>query len=169
MSPCSCVRPPEFLAELPVFLRQAVDFQRVLDHENDFFQRERLLDEIKCAQLRGAHGGFDAGMSGNHHDHRIHAILAYALQCIEAVDSIEPHVQQNKIDGPFIEQRETFFAGRHSEGVVSLVGQDGRQRFPYSLLVIHNENGIGHNSKKKTIRFAATSGPLGLPPWEAGG
>ena len=107
----------EFLAKLPVFLRQAVNFERILDDQNDFFERERLLDEIECAKLRGAHGGFDAGVPGNHDHHRVHAVLANALQRFEAVDSIEPHVQQHQIDGALLEQRETLFAGRHRERI----------------------------------------------------
>ena len=144
------MRPAEFLAELPVFLRQAMNFERILDDQNDFFQRERLLDEIECAKLGGAHGGFDAGVPGNHDDHRVHAVLANALQCFEAVDSIEPHIQQHQINGALLEQRETLFAGRHGERFVSFVRQDRRQRFAYALLVVHNENGICHESKKKS-------------------
>ena len=139
---------PEFLPELPVFLRQAVNFERVLDDENDFFQRERLLDEIERAKLGGPHGGFDAGVPGNHHDHRVHAVLAYALQRVEPVDSIQPHIQQDQIDGALLEQRETFLAGRYGQRFVSFVGQDRRKRLSNPLLVIHDENGICHESRK---------------------
>jgi hypothetical protein len=48
---------------------------------------------------------------GNHDHHRVHAVLPYALQRFEAVDSIELHIQQDKIYGTLLQQREAFFAG----------------------------------------------------------
>ena len=127
------MRPPSLLAQLPVFLRQAVDFERVLDDQDDFFQRERLFDEIKRAEFRGAHGGFDAGVPGNHDHHRVHAVLADALERFEAVDSVEPHVQQDKIDGALFEQRETFFAGRYGERIRILRRPGSTKALPVCL------------------------------------
>ncbi len=80
--------PADFFAKLPVFLRQSMNFQRIFDDQNNFFQGKRLLDEVECAELGGAHGRFDAGMSGNHHDHGIHAILANAFQRFQAVNAV---------------------------------------------------------------------------------
>ena len=35
---------------------------------NNFFEGERLFDEIEGAELGGAHGGFDGAVAGNHDD-----------------------------------------------------------------------------------------------------
>src|ERR1700739_2441397 len=71
--------PAKLFAQLPVFLRKAVHFECVLDDEDDFFERERLLDEIESAELSRSHRGFDAGVPGNHDDHRVEGTLANSL------------------------------------------------------------------------------------------
>src|SRR6202451_243489 len=42
-----------------IFFLQAALLDGVADEHDDFFERERLLDEIEGAELGGAHGGFD--------------------------------------------------------------------------------------------------------------
>ncbi len=151
----------KLFSEAAVFQFQPVNFEGILDNQNDFLERERFLDEIKCAELRGPHGRFDAGVSGNHHHHRSHAVLAHAFKCFEAIHPIEPHVEENQIWGPLIETRKTLFAGRYRRGLIPFVGEDRRKRLADALLVVHNEDGMRHGFPFQAVRgeigAAATS------------
>src|ERR1019366_2150809 len=108
----------QFLAKLAILLPEATDFEGILDDENYFFERKRLFDKVEGAEFRGPHGRLDAGVSGNHDDHRVRAVLADALECFEAVDSIQPHVEEHKVDRALIQYREAFFPGGDSPGFV---------------------------------------------------
>ncbi len=99
--------------EAAVLQFKPVNFKGIFDNQNNFLERKRFFDEIKRTQLRGPHRCFDAGVPGNHHHHRRHAVLTHAFECCKAIDSIEPHVEKNQVRRALIEQRKALFAGRY--------------------------------------------------------
>ncbi len=142
----------ELLPKPAVLLFQPVDFESILDDQNNFFERKRLLNEIKRAEFGGAHRCFNVGVPGNHHHHRAHSALAHTFERLEAIDSLKPYVEKNQVGGTLIEQLETLFARRHRRSFIPFVGEYRRQRLSNALFVVHNENGLSHEFPLQTVR-----------------
>ncbi len=89
--------PPLFLEALHFQFELAL-LQRVLHHHHYFFDGERFLQEIECAQLGGLHGGFDGAVAGNDHHHRPagERDLLQTGQRLQSVHPRQPDVQQDQ-------------------------------------------------------------------------
>ena len=101
----------EFAAQQLIFFLQAALLHGVANEHDNFFERERLLDEIECAQLGGAHGGFDRAVAGDHDDGGRTRLRLQAAERFEAVDAGQPDVEQDHFDVAVRRAFERFFCG----------------------------------------------------------
>ena len=61
---------PQPALQIAVFFFEMFEAQRVFDGQQELFGGDGLLDEIHGAQPSGAHGHFDRGLAGHHHNGR---------------------------------------------------------------------------------------------------
>ena len=71
----------ELRAQPAVFFLQAQVLERVFHHQDGFFEGKRFFDEIKGAELGGAHRSFNVAVAGDHHYHWRRNALLQPLQC----------------------------------------------------------------------------------------
>ena len=72
--------------------------QRVADGEHGLVERERLLDEVERAELRGFDRGRNRRMSGNHHDGQRVVRRLDPLQHLEPVHARHLDVEEREVD-----------------------------------------------------------------------
>src|SRR5690349_24640903 len=114
----------EFFAEAPIFRFEAQEFERSLHGLGRFLERERFLDEVERAQLRGANGRFDIAVSRNHDDHGEMAVAAHALERFNSIHFRKPNVKQDQIDLSIGQALQALLAGAHRFDRVAFLAED---------------------------------------------
>src|ERR1700674_909109 len=129
----------QFAAQQLVFIFEPPLLNGVANQDDDLFKRERFFDEIKSAELCGAHGGLDRAVTGNHDDRGRSGGRLQAAQRLEAVHPRKPDVQENNFEitrgGPL----QGILSGSYSFHMVALVLKNGGERFTNASLVVHHE------------------------------
>ena len=85
----------ETAAELAIFAFEACELDDVLDRDEKLFGGERFLEKIHGAEARGAHGHFDIGLAGNHHDRRCDAGIFQIFEKSEAIAAGHDDIRKN--------------------------------------------------------------------------
>src|SRR5262249_20259130 len=129
------------LLEFGVFAAEPVGVQGILDQNKSLFQRERLFEKIKSAQLGCAHSGFDGAMSGDHDYLWTIFDLLDALQRVQPIHSGQPDIEQNDLRSPLLELLQAGFTTLRQEDTVSFILEDPAQRLADIALIINNQNG----------------------------
>ena len=83
--------------EIAHLLAQLAVGERVVDGEQHALERQRLLEEVVRAEARGADGGVDVAVAGDH-DHRRRAGGLQPLQHGHAVDARQPEVEEDEVE-----------------------------------------------------------------------
>ena len=86
------------LPQLAILLFQAFQLEDVVDGEQQLVGGERLLQEIRRAQARGAHRHLDIGLPGDHHDRERDAQIAQFFEQCDAVLAGHHHVRQHHVE-----------------------------------------------------------------------
>src|SRR5262249_10065564 len=127
-----------------ILLLQSQVFERILHDDNDLLERERLFDEVECAELGGAHGGLNIGVARDHHDHGRGRQGVQPFERREPVHALQPDVEQDKIEGLSFDGGDAFFARRDRLDLGSLLLEDRRKRLANGDFVVHDEDGVKH-------------------------
>ena len=132
----------QFLTQLAVLRGQSQLLDGVFQRQESLINGKGLFNEIKGAQFRGAHRGFNRSVAGNHdHDGRVLESLDF-LQRLDAIHAGKPDIQQHHIAIVVRKKIQTGFAALHRVHNVSFILQDTRQRLANAWLIIDNQNGI---------------------------
>src|SRR5262245_27992640 len=137
----------ELLLQLRVRRFEFALADRVFDGEDGLFQRERLLDEIEGAELRGAHGHVDPPMDGDHDDACVGVIGFKSREGFEAVDSRQPDVEQHAGVKSPLEGLQTLFAARRRGDREAFVFEHSGERLPNAGFVVNYENRMRHTTE----------------------
>src|SRR5271170_964520 len=129
----------ELRPQSPVLSLQPQIFQRIANHQNHFFQRQRFFDKIKRPQLRSPHRRLNIRVPRNHHHHRRPIPLLHPLQRLQPIHLLQPHVQKDQIKSPRLQTRQTLFPRSHGLDLIPLVAQQSPERFAYPVFIIHNK------------------------------
>ena len=89
----------KLLLVFEVFAAQTLGVDGVLQDDECSLEGKRLLEEVECPQLGGAHGGLDVAVARDHDDFGRIVHLDDALQRFQSVDAGQPDVEQHYIDG----------------------------------------------------------------------
>ena len=130
----------ELAAQYQVLLLKAALLDGIADEDDDFFEGERLFDEVEGAKFRGAHGGFDVAMAGDHDDRGRIGNVADAAEGFHAVDAWQPDIQKNDVQVAGGDAVQSFFGGAHGFHGVMFVAQDGGERFADARLIVHDQD-----------------------------
>ena len=147
----------EFLAQAAVFLFEAQEVDGLAHGERGGLERKRFFDEIEGAEFGGAHGGLDAGMAGDHHDHGQLPALAHEFERAEAVQAWQPDVEKHDVHRAAREPGQALFAAGHGFDGVALFGQDGGEGRADAFFVVDDEDGMGHGGQASCASAAAGS------------
>jgi hypothetical protein len=113
---------------------------RVFDYEDGLFQRERLLDEIECAELRGAHCHVYPPMARDHHDACVGVICLQPREGFEAVDARQPDVKQHAGVKPPLKGPQAFLAARRRRDREAFVFEHSGERLANAGFVVNYED-----------------------------
>jgi hypothetical protein len=134
----------DLLLEGAVLRLQPALAQRVLDDEEDLLEGQRLLDEVLRAHAHGLDRGLDAPVAGDDHDGNFGVDRADARQRLQPVHLRQPHVEEDEIEPPRLQEREAGLAAVDGLGGVSLVAEDPDQRPAHARFVVHDKNRFTH-------------------------
>ena len=118
---------------------QFLGLDGVLDQDQSFFERERFFEEIVGAEFRGADGGLDGSVAGDHDDFGRIVELANSLQSFEAVDAGQPDIEQDHVERGFAQQVEAGLAASDRGSGVAFVGQNAGEGVANSGFVVNDE------------------------------
>src|SRR4051794_10948228 len=128
----------EMAVKIAHLIAQLAIHERVIDGEQDAFERQRLLEEIVRAEARGADGRVDVAMAGDH-DHRRRAGGFEPFQNGHAVDAGQPEVEKDEVVLLARELRDRSLAGIAQRRLMPLVTQDVRKRLANRGFVVNDE------------------------------
>ena len=80
-----------------VFPAQLAHFQRMLDKQEDLFQRQGLFDEIMRPAPQRAHGGFNIAVAGNHDHGHIRKAQLEQIQRLHPVHARQPDIEKDHV------------------------------------------------------------------------
>ena len=115
---------------------------------------ERLLDEIKGAELGRFDRGVDVGVAGDHHDGRDLDEMPQLLQHFEAVHARHLDVEEHEVGRFALDQLDAFLARRRQHHVVAVVLERHLQRVADRRLVIDDQDAWFHRDSVRTVRMA---------------
>src|SRR5713226_4209642 len=142
-----------------IFFLQAALLDGIADENDDFIERQRLLDEIKSAELCSAHRGLDGAVPGNHDDGGRALRRAKPAERLQAIHAGEPDVEEDDLDITICGAREGFFGRSHRFDEITFVLQDGGKRFANAGLVVDHQKmrARGHQEASTSLRSAAAA------------
>src|SRR5579864_6983613 len=143
-----------------IFFLQAALLDGVADQDDDFVERERLLDEIESAEFGGADGGFNGAVSGDH-DYRGRPLRGLkSAEGLEAVHAGEPNVEEDDFHVAAGGALERFFGRAHGFDDVTFILQDGGKGFANAGFVVDDQKvrARGHQEASTSLRSAAGAG-----------
>src|SRR6267154_4518787 len=151
---------PQLDAQELIFFLQAPLLDGVAHQYDDFVERKGLLDEIKSAQLCGAHGCFDGAVSGNHDHGRRPLRSLEPAERFEAVHAGKPNVEKYDFHVAVRGALECFFGGAYGFDEIALVFQDGGKGFSDAGFVVDDQQvrTRGHQVASTSLRSAAGAG-----------
>src|SRR6185437_5592112 len=100
------------------------------------------LDEVKSAEFRGAHGGFDVAVTGDDHDSGVGTRFAKLFQSFETVDAGQPDVEQDAAIRAAAKRFQTLFTGGDGIGSEAFVFHHRAQRVANAALVVNNKDRV---------------------------
>src|SRR5208283_2162253 len=130
----------KFAAQHQVFFLQAALLDSIAHEDRDLFEGERLLDEIEGAKFRGAHGGFNAAVTGDHDDGGGVGNIADAAEGFHAINAGQPDVQKDDLEITGGDAIERFFGGAHGFHNVMFVAKDGSKGFADTRFIVHDQD-----------------------------
>ena len=143
--------------------------QGVAHHQHRLFERQRLLDEIERAHLDGADRRLDVAVAGNDHDLRIDLPFAQPLQRGQAVETRQPDVEHDHVEGRAVGFLEALFAGAGGIDVEAFVLEDSADRRAHAGFIVNDKNGRHQagNSMINRVPVGTLSVTSMLPPCSA--
>ncbi len=145
--------------ELQVFFAQSAAFDGLRDLHEQFVVGPRLGDVILRAALKRGARHVDRAVSGNQHDGKIRIAPPDFAQQVEAVAVGQADVQQQEIEGLFVEQRQARFAGlRARRGVAFRIEQEFQALADFEFVVDDQDQAFRHEplSAPQGIRAGMT-------------
>jgi len=127
-------------AERLIFVFEAALLHRVADQDDNFFQAERLFDEVESAKLCGANRGVNGGVAGDHDDGGRVGHGLDAAERFEAIHAGEPDVEQDDVEAAVGGAFQGAFRRFGGFGDVAFVGEDGREGFADAGFVVNDED-----------------------------
>ena len=118
------------------------------------FPLERLLDEIKRAELGGFDRGVDIGVPRNHDDRRDLDEVPQLLQYFEAIHARHLDVEEHEIGRFPLDELDAFLARRRQHHVVAVVLERHLQRVADGGLVVDDQDAWFHRDSVRTVRIA---------------
>ena len=109
--------------QVGILRQQTAVLESVLDGNRDFFKRQRLLEKIQSAELRGPDRRFNRSVTGDHHHHRALRDVQSpnTLQRFQPVDRGQPNVEQHDLVVLGLQAAQTFVAGFDGVDLIPLV------------------------------------------------
>jgi hypothetical protein len=126
--------------------RAALAPEGTADDVQERIERERLLEEVECAETDDAHRGLDRAVAGNDDDRHARRLGPHALHQLDPVDVGHPHVDDGEARRRVREQLERAAPVGRLDHLEPLIGQHSAQRLPDVLLVIDHQDRLGHPS-----------------------
>src|SRR5262249_46063176 len=123
-----------------VFFFEVPLLNGVADKNDDFFECERLFDEIEGAEFGGADGSVNGGVAGNHDDRRRMRERLDAGKGFETVHAGEPDVEEDHIKAAVGCPLDGALGRVGGFGDVAFVGEDGRQGFADAGFVVDDKD-----------------------------
>ena len=150
----------------PVFQPAGTD--GVVNRGHDFFQLERLLDEIVAAELHRGDRALDRAVSGDQDDLGVGRFLFHAPQDVETVGVPEHQIEQHDVGTGLLKACPGLGTRTSRSDVEPLAREQRLNRLPNQGLVIHHQDGraqrttgicISKTAPQGSTRFAATIRP----------
>jgi hypothetical protein len=122
---------------------------RVIKHDGDFIDGERLLEKVEGAHFGSFHSGLNGAVSGD--DDYFGAIregdFLDAGKGFEAIHTIEPDIQQHHFVARPREFFQAFLAAFDGGAEEPLVLQHSRERLANARFVVDNQNPRGLHAR----------------------
>ena len=135
-----------------IFFFEAALLNGVANEHDNFFETERLFDEVESAEFGGADRGVNGGVAGNHDDGGRMRHGLDAGEGFEAVHAGKPDVEEDNVEAAVGGAFEGAFGGVGGFGDVAFVGEDGREGFADAGFVVDDEDvGFGGHGQKYKV------------------
>ena len=112
------------LPQLAVLVFQTAHAQDIIDSQQQFFRRKRLLQKIDGAQPRSAHGHFNVGLAGDHHHRHGRAQRLQIFKQRQAVLTWHHHIGEHHVEALGFDQFQRTHGVVANRGLVP--GKRGR-------------------------------------------
>src|SRR5262249_48996491 len=103
-------------------------------------------------KLRRAHRGFDAAVAGDHDDRRRMWNGLQAAEGLKAVHAGKPDVEKNDFEIAARRAFQRFFGGLSGFDVITLVAEDGRERFADASFVVNHKD-VWMGSHRESVAY----------------
>ena len=133
----------ELLAQVRIFRSQAPLFERRFQHVQQFFELERLADEVGGAALDGIDGVLHRAVAGDHDADDAGVPLQRGGEHLAAVDAGQTEVRDEDVEREPLELFEGLFTGRRLDHRETGVGQALGHHGAKCVLVVDEQDVIG--------------------------
>ncbi len=146
------------LAQADVLLLQPGPEEGVADGQHDFFQGQRLFEEIEGAHLDGFDRRFHGPVAGDDH-HRRTVLVALDLgQHVEAVHLGQPDIENDQAEAFLGQGRQSLLSGGGGPDGIPFILQDSPERGPDGRLVVDDQNAFLTHAGNSIVNFAPSAG-----------
>ncbi len=127
--------------ECAILSLEASPLEGMAQGQQQLLDRERLLDEVECAELGRSHGRLDGAVTAHHHDGKLRPAAAQLREDLHAVAAGHGDVEQDHLRGGLLPQgRERPLSVLGERDVEAFVGEDAGQGSADPCLVIDDQD-----------------------------